>query len=186
LTVVEGATEVERAGHGVGKSTFTLMLRAVLGDDGAAVKTMRSHLAEHYGSGGIAAEVVCGVERFAVFRSFGTQGFALRNATVESLFEEKAKTDAIDVSAYVTALGERACLQHMPTRGLPVTGQAVEWRYVLCWLARDQALGLRQFFEWRNDDGTGLRRKVKDPPALVRLVLGLLTHAEAKAEKRIS
>ncbi|WP_156040795.1 hypothetical protein [Chondromyces apiculatus] len=186
LTSTEGTTEVERAGHGVGKSTFSLMLRAVLGDDGAAVKTMRNHLADCYGSGGIAAEVVAGEERFAVFRSFGAQSLALRNGTVESLFEPNAKADAIDFSTYVTALGEQACLQHMPTRALPVTGQTVEWEHVLCWVARDQALGLRQYFEWRNDERTGLRRKVKDPPALVRLVLGLLSNSEAKAEERVA
>ncbi|CAE6861047.1 hypothetical protein R69746_07816 [Paraburkholderia aspalathi] len=186
LTSAEGATEVERAGHGVGKSTFSLMLRAVLGDDGAAVKTMRNHLAEFYGSGGIAAEVVVGEERFAVLRSFGQQSFALRNATVEELFGENSRAGTVDFSAYVAALGEQACLQNMPTRALPVTGQAVEWAHVLCWIARDQALGLRQYFEWRKDDGTGLRRKVMDPPALMRLVLGLLGDSEAKAEKRIA
>ncbi len=186
LAAADGGSEVERAGHGVGKSTFSLMLRAVLGDDGAAVRTMRSHLAEHYGSGGIAAEVVAGTERFAVLRSFGSQSVALRDATVERLFEEGAKAQAIDFSTYVATLGEQSCLQHMATRALPVTGQAVEWGHVLCWLARDQALGLRQYFEWRNDDGTGLRRKVKDPPALTRLVLGLLSDAEAKAEATIA
>jgi hypothetical protein len=92
----------------------------------------------------------------------------------------------MDFSSYVSTLGEQACLQHMATRALPVTGQPVEWGHVLCWLARDQALGLRQYFEWRNDDGTGLRRKVKDPPALTRLVLGLLSDAEAKAEATIA
>ncbi|MBP0588719.1 hypothetical protein J8I87_03100 [Paraburkholderia sp. LEh10] len=186
LTPAGGATEVERAGHGVGKSTFTLMLRAVLGDDGAAVKTMRNHLSEFYGSGGIAAEVVTGEKRFAVLRSFGQQSFALENATVEDLFEENAEANAVAFSAYVAALGEHACLLRMPTRTLPITGQTVEWSHIVCWIARDQALGLRQYFEWRNDDGTGLRRKVMDPPALVRLVLGLLGDAEAKAEKRIS
>lgn len=186
LAAADGGSEVHRAGHGVGKSTFLLMLRAVLGDDGIAVKTMRNHLAEHYGSGGIAAEVVAGFERFAVFRSFGSHSFALRNVSVERLFEEDAKTQAIDFSAYLTSLSEQACLQHMGTRALPVTGQAVEWGHVLCWLARDQALGLRQFFEWRNDDGAGFRRKVKDPPALTRLVLGLLSDAEAKAEAEIA
>ena len=185
-TSVETATEVERAGHGVGKSTFSLMLRAVLGDDGTAVRTMRNHLAEHYGSGGIAAEVVAGELRFAVFRSFGSQSFALKNGKVEDLFEEKAKTDAVDFPTYVAALGEQACLQFMSSRALPVTGQAVDWSHVLCWIARDQTLGLRQYFEWRKDDGTGLHRKVKDPPALVRLVLGLLSDAEAKAEERIA
>lgn len=186
LAAADGGSEVQRAGHGVGKSTFSLMLRAVLGDDGAAVKTMRSRLAEYYGSGGIAAEVVAGTERFAVLRSFGSQSFALKDASVEQLFEEAAKAQAIEFSTYVAALGEHACLQHMPTRALPATGQPVEWGHVLCWLARDQALGLRQYFEWRNDDGTGLRRKVKDPPALKRLVLGLLSDAEAKAEATIA
>lgn len=186
LAAADGGSEVQRAGHGVGKSTFSLMLRAVLGDDGAAVKTMRNHLAEYYGSGGIAAEVIAGPERFAVFRSFGAQSFALRDAKVERLFDENAKAASIDFSTYVSTLGEQACLQHMATRALPVTGQAVEWGHVLCWLARDQALGLRQYFEWRNDDGTGLRRKVKDPPALTRLVLGLLSDAEVKAEATIA
>lgn len=186
LTAADGGSEVQRAGHGVGKSTFSLMLRAVLGDDGAAVKTMRNHLAEHYGSGGVAAEVIVGTERFAVLRSFGPQSFALRDANVEQLFEEGAKAQCIDFFAYVATLAEQSCLQHMPTRALPVTWQAVEWRHVLCWLARDQALGLRQYFEWRNEDGTGLHRKVKDPPALTRLVLGLLSDTEAKTEATIA
>ncbi|AKF86363.1 hypothetical protein MFUL124B02_25800 [Myxococcus fulvus 124B02] len=186
LAAADGGSEVQRAGHGVGKSTFSLMLRAVLGDDGAAVKTMRKHLAEYYGSGGIAAEVVAGAERFAVFRTFGSQSFALSEATVEGLFEESEKAQAIDFSTYVETLGQQACLQYMATRALPVTGQSVEWGHVLCWLARDQALGLRQYFEWRNDDGTGLRRKVKDPPALTRLVLGLFSDAEATAEATIA
>lgn len=186
LAAADGGSEVQRAGHGVGKSTFSLMLRSVLGDDGAAVKTMRNHLAEYYGSGGIAAEVVAGTDRFAVLRSFGSQSFALKDATVEQLFEDGAKARSMDFSSYVSTLGEQACLQHMATRALPVTGQPVEWGHVLCWLARDQALGLRQYFEWRNDDGTGLRRKVKDPPALTRLVLGLLSDAEAKAEATIA
>lgn len=185
LAAADGGSEVQRAGHGVGKSTFSLMLRAVLGDDGTVVKTMRNHLAEHYGSGGIAAEVIAGTERFAVFRSFGSQSFALGNAPVERLFEEGVKSQVIDFSTYVSAIGEQSCLQHMATRALPVTGQAVEWRHVLCWLARDQSLGLRQYFEWRNDDGAGLHRKVKDPPALTRLVLGLLSDTEAKAEAMI-
>jgi hypothetical protein len=186
LPAAGGATEVQRAGHGVGKSTFALTLRAVLGDEGASVKTMRDHLAEHYGSGGIAAEVVAGTDRFAVFRAFGSESFALKGATVENLFEENARARAIDFSAYIATLGEQACLRHMSARTLPVTEQPVEWAHLLCWLARDQALGLRQYFEWRNDDGTGLRRKVKDPPALSRLVLGLLGDAEAKVEATIA
>lgn len=185
LAAADGGSEVQRAGHGVGKSTFSLMLRAVLGDDGAAVKAMRNHLAEYYGSGGIAAEIVVENQRFAVFRCFGAPSFALRDAKVEGLFDENANAASIDFSSYVETLGEQACLQHMATRALPVTGQPVEWGHVLCWLARDQALGLRQYFEWRNDDGTGLRRKIKDPPALTRLVLGLLSDAEAKAEASI-
>lgn len=182
LAASDGGSEVHRAGHGVGKTTFSLMLRAVLGDDGAAVKTMRSHLAEHYASGGIAAEVLAGAERFAVFRSFGLPSFAMKNKTVEQLFEEESKSHSIDFSTYMASLGELACLSYLATSELPVTGQVIEWEHVLCWLARDQGLGLRQYFEWRNEDGTGLRRKAKDPPALTRLMLGILSQSESKAE----
>lgn len=185
LASADGGSEVQRAGHGVGKTTFSLMLRAVLGDDGAAVRTMRDHLAEHYGSGGVAAELVAGSARFAVLRSFGSHSFALKDATVEQLFEKGAKAEAIDFSTYVQALGEQACLQHMATRTFPVTEQAVEWEHVLCWLARDQALGLRQYFEWRAH-GTGPGGKPKDAPALIRLVVGLLSDTEAKAESMIA
>jgi hypothetical protein len=182
----ESTTDVERAGHGVGKTTFSLMLRAVLGDDGAAVKTMRAHLAEYYDSGGIAAEIVVDGERFAVFRAYSAPSFARRNGTIESLFEEEGNADALDFSTYVTVVGEAACLRHMPTRALPVTGQVIEWSHVLCWIARDQALGLRQYFEWRNDDGTGLRRRAADPPNLVRLALRLLSTAEAEVDAKIA
>lgn len=186
LAAAGGAPDIDRVGHGVGKTTFSLMLRAALGDDGVAVKTMRNHLAEHFSSGGIAAEVIAGGERFAVFRSFGSQSFAVRNAKVEKLFEEDLGDDAIDFATYVSAIGDRACLGHLQTRMLPMTGQTVEWQHVLCWIARDQGLGLRDYFEWRHHDGAGLRRKIKDPPALVRLVLSVLTHAEASAEEKIS
>ena len=186
-TEVEGTTEVQRAGHGVGKSTFSLMLRAVLGDDGAAVKTMRHRLAEHFGSGGVAAEVIADGERFGVFRAYGAQSFARRGATIEDLFGDNVMgVDTLDFASYVTAIGEAACLRHMPTRLLPVTGQPVDWGHVLCWIARDQALGLRQYFEWRNDDGTGLRRRAADPPNLVRMALRILTEVEVAADANIA
>ena len=54
---------------------------------------------------------------------------------------------ALDFSAYVTSLGEQACLHALTARALPHTGQTVEWGHVLCWLARDQALGLRKYFQ---------------------------------------
>lgn len=186
LAAANGGSEVERAGHGVGKSTFSLMLRAVLGDNGIAVKTMRNHLAKQYGSGGIAAEVVAGTDRFAVFRSFGSQSFALRGATVETMFKENTKGQNLDFATYLAILGEQACFQHMTRRALPVTGESVEWGHVLCWLARDQALGLRQYFEWRKDHGTGMRRKMKNARALTLLVLGLLSDAEVKADAAIA
>jgi hypothetical protein len=147
---------------------------------------MRNHLAQQYSTGGIAAEVIAGDQRFAVFRSYGLHSFALVGSKVEDLFAEGARSQSIDFLSYVETIGEAACLQHMGARELPVTGQSIEWPHVLCWLARDQGLGLRNFFEWRHEDGAGLRRKAKDTPALTRLVLGLLSDVEAKAESRIA
>ena len=144
------------------KDHVLLMIRAVLGDDGAAVKTMRNHLADHYGSGGIAAEVVAGTERFAVLRSFGSQSFALKDATVEQLFEGRRLRRSTSRRMWRGSASSRASPAHGNAR-LPVTGQAVEWGHVLCWLARDQAPAAA-VLQWRNDDGTGLRRKVRTRP----------------------
>jgi hypothetical protein len=179
LPTEEGATEKDRAGHGVGKSTFCLMLRAVLGDAGVAVTTMCSHLAEHYGSGGIAAEVLAGDTSYAVFRAYGSGSFAIAGGKVEQLFdgEERPK---LEFDAYVHGLAERACLSHLQSRSVSAAKPPVEWRHLLPWISRDQGLGLRRYFEWRNgDDG-------KDGPGLVRLALGLLTDSEAKADSAIA
>lgn len=179
LPAEEGATEKDRAGHGVGKSTFCLMLRAVLGDGGVAVTTMCSHLAEHYGSGGIAAEVLAGDTSYAVFRAYGSGSFAIAGGKIEQLFdgEERPK---LDFDTYVQELAERSCLSHLQSRSVSAMKPPVEWRHLLPWLSRDQGLGLLRYFEWRNgDDG-------KDGPGLVRLGLGLLTDSEATADSAIT
>lgn len=179
LSAEEGSSEKDRAGHGVGKTTFCLMLRAVLGDEGVAVTTMCSHLAEHYGSGGIAAEVLAGDTRYAVFRAYGSGSFAIEGGKVEQLFdgEERPK---LEFGTYVRELAERACLSHLQSRIVSATKAPIEWRHLLPWLSRDQGLGLRRYFEWRNgDDG-------KDGPGLVRLGLGLLTDSEANADAAIA
>lgn len=179
LPAEEGATEKDRAGHGVGKSTFCLMLRAVLGDAGVAITTMCSHLAKHYGSGGIAAEVLAGDTSYAVFRAYGSGSFAIEGGKAEQLFdgEERPK---LEFDTYVRELAERACLSHLQSRTVSATKAPIEWRHLLPWLSRDQGLGLRRYFEWRNgDDG-------KEGPGLVRLGLGLLTDSEAKADSAIA
>lgn len=179
LPAEEGATEKDRAGHGVGKSTFCLMLRAVLGDDGLAVNTMCSHLADHYSSGGIAAEVLAGGKTLAVFRAFGPGSFAIAGGVVEHLFDGE-NHPKLKFDDYVKTLGETACLARLESQSVAPGKGPVEWRHLLPWLSRDQALGLRRYFEWRNgNDGS-------DGPALVRLGLGLLTGGEAKADSEIS
>lgn len=179
LAAEEGASDVERAAHGVGKSTFCLMLRAVLGDDGASVRTMRSHLAEYYGSGGIAAEVVVPGERFAVFRAYDSGSFAVPNGTVEHLFAGEI-TRKLEFEDYLSVLGERSCLAHLQSQVVSPAKGEVRWRDFLPWFARDQSLGLCRYFGWR--DG----QEGKDNPAIVRLGLGLLTNDEARADEHIS
>ena len=169
----------ESAGHGVGKTTFCLMLRSLLGDEGKAVKHMREQLAGTFMNGGVAAELHVHGQQFAVFRPFGEPGWAGENTRIEDLFERPRE---LSFAEFVDAC-EARLLGAMSIRNIPGTGQAIEWPSVLCWLARDQGSRLRHYFDWRSDDGTGLQRSRQDPPLLMRAVLGLVSNTESQAEK---
>ncbi|MEI2657206.1 MAG: hypothetical protein V9G16_08715 [Nitrosomonas sp.] len=68
----------------------------------------------------------------------------------------------------------------MSPRAIPETGQAILWRHLLAWMARDQGGRFKSFFSWREGEGTGLQRPRQDPPIVMRAVLGLLAQDESK------
>jgi hypothetical protein len=181
ITGAEQVAPIKHAGHGVGKTTFCLMLRALLGDDGKSVKAILDKLAKHFLDGAVAAELnICG-QRYAVCRPFNGLGWAVEGADVEGLFATESK---LRFSRFVSEI-EAKLLSDLTIKAIPGTEQAITWDLVLSWLTRDQGARLRHFFDWRSDEGTGLRNPKQSRSLLMRIVTGLLTDAESKAQSEL-
>lgn len=174
-----GLATLQRAGHGVGKSTFCLMLRCLLGDTGKAVRLMREKLAAEFPNGGMAAIVHFGGSAWSVFRPFAanTHGQAAESTDLDALLNGG---EHAPFQSYLNALGA-AMLAHLQQREIPGTGQAIEWTHVLSWLTRDQGTRLSGYFDWRSTEGTGLQGARQAPPWVVRCVLALTNTKEVEA-----
>lgn len=174
-----GLATLQRAGHGVGKSTFCLMLRCLLGDAGKAVKSMREKLASEFPNGGMAAVIHFGDTAWSVFRPFAgsTHGQAAESVELEELLNGGEHTH---FQSYLDALGA-AMLENLQQRQIPGTGQTIEWTHVLSWLTRDQGTRLSGYFDWRSTEGTGLQAARQAPPWVVRSVLALTDAKEVEA-----
>lgn len=170
-------TSTQRAGHGVGKSTFTLMLRWLLGDDGKAVKAMRHQLAGQFPDGGVGAVVHFGDATWCVYRPYAADGFAAEHSDLETLL---TGGDRVTFKQYFETLSE-VMLARLQQRSIPGTSQPIEWPHVLSWVSRDQGTRLRDYYDWRSLDGTGLQRSRQDPPWVVRAVLGVTDGQEVGA-----
>ena len=170
-------TSPQRAGHGVGKSTFTLMLRCLLGDDGKAVKGLRQQLAGQFPHGGIGAVVHIGDATYSVYRPYAADGFAAEHRDLNALV---SGGERFVFKAYLDALSG-FMLANLQQREIPGTNQTIEWPHVLSWVTRDQGTRLRSYYDWRSADGAGLQRSRQDPPWLLRAVLGVTDIQEADA-----
>lgn len=160
------------AGHGVGKTSFCLLLRYLLGDEVTAISTLREKAAASFPKGGVAAQVHVDGVSWLVYRPYAAFGHSLARpgVAIDVLFEEPR---AGDFSAYQAAL-QTAFIGRLPAQTLPGTNQPLEWRHLLAWCIREQRTRFDGFFHWREGDGLGFRRPRQDPPLFVTSVLGIL------------
>lgn len=160
------------AGHGVGKTSFCLLLRYLLGDDASAISALRSKAAANFPKGGVAAKVHVDGVSWLVFRPFGTSStsWAKVGDQLDELLDEPRTTP---FQAYLEAL-QTSFIGRLPTQVLPGTNQPLEWRHLLAWCVREQRTRFDGFFHWREGDGLGFRRSRVDPPLFVSAVLGVL------------
>jgi len=174
---------VHAAGHGVGKTSLCLLLRYCLGDSGKAIDELRDEVLDEYPQGGVGAVVHVGSEVFAVFRFFNPhrEGFASPGDDLDALLTDGGTQSFKDFEAHLSA----AMLSGVSPRTIPETGQAILWRHVLAWMARDQGGRFKNFFSWREGEGTGLQRPRQDPPIVMRAVLGLLDQDESQLLTRL-
>jgi hypothetical protein len=174
---------VHAAGHGVGKTSLCLLLRYCLGDSGKAIDELRDEVLDEYPQGGVGAVVHVGSEVFAVFRFFNPhrEGFASPGEDLDALLTDGGTQSFKDFEAHLS----EAMLSGVTPRTIPETGQAILWRHVLAWMARDQGGRFKSFFSWREGEGTGLQRPRQDPPIVMRAVLGLLDQDESQLLMRL-
>lgn len=160
------------AGHGVGKTSFCLLLRYLLGDDATAINALREKAAANFPKGGVAAKVHIDGVAWLVYRSYGAYGLSIAKLgdRLEDLFDGQFEGD---FQSYLSAL-QIAFIGKLAAQTLPGTNQVLEWRHLLAWCIREQRTRFDGFFHWREGDGLGFRRSRQDPPLFVNSVLGLL------------
>jgi len=169
---------VHAAGHGVGKTSLCLLLRYCLGDSTKSIDELREEVLGEYPQGGVGAIVHIGSEVFAAFRFFNSyrEGFASPGDDLDALLNDGSTQSFKDFETHLSEV----MLSGVSPRAIPETGQAILWRYLLAWIARDQGGRFKSFFSWREGEGTGLQRPRQDPPIVMRAVLGLLAQDESK------
>jgi len=176
----ETASGLARAGHGVGKTSFCLLLRYLLGDEATAITVLREKAAANFPKGGVAARVHIDEVTWLVYRPYGAYSHPLAKVgeQLESLFSGQLDGD---FQTYLSSL-QAAFIGHLAAQTLPGTNQALEWRHLLAWCIREQRTRFDGFFHWREGDGLGFRRSRQDPPLFVNSVLGVL---DAEADRLI-
>lgn len=174
---------IHAAGHGVGKTSLCLLLRYCLGDSSKSIDELREEVLAEFPQGGVGAVVHVGDETYSVFRYFSAHrdGLAARGGEIDALF---GGGEAESYKEFETRLAE-LMLAGVTPRTIPETGQAILWRHLLAWIARDQGARFKSFFSWREGEGTGLQRSRQDPPIVMRAVLGLLGQGESQLLTRL-
>lgn len=173
-----GETGIERSGHGVGKTSFCLLLRYCLADRSKAIDNLRAELTNEFPEGGVAAVISIMGEEWSVYRPYAKHGRskAVKGNDISILFDNSPTE--MDFKLYEKTLSEKL-LQRLALSGIPATSQTIEWQHLLPWLTRDQSARFMSFYHWREGEGSKFQRSREDPPILLRLVLGLLSDQEA-------
>ena len=168
----DGGSRLASAGHGVGKTSFCLLLRYLLGDEATAITVLREKAAANFPKGGVAARVNIDGVAWLVFRPYGaySHSMATRGDQLESVFDGPHSGD---FQTYLSSL-QSAFIGKLAAQTLPGTIQSLEWRHLLAWCIREQRTRFDGFFHWREADGLGFRRPRQDPPMFVSSVLGIL------------
>ena len=169
-------------GHGVGKTSFCLLLRYCLGDTGVLTGNLRTELKQHFKYGGVGAIIHVNGQAFAVFRFFAEgKDFYARADSLEALLLDENPQPYSEFESFL----EENMLANLSARKIPETGQAIEWNHLLAWLTRDQGSRYASFFKWRTGEGIRLQRPALDPPIIMRAVLGLMETQEQALLKSI-
>lgn len=177
------ASGTRAAGHGVGKTSLCLLLRFCLGEPSKAVAELRDELFGEFAQGGVIAVLHVDGQPFTLCRYFNPHKEGMACAGIVA-----------DIWGCATETSDRVFLKKLADdmmspvspRNIPETNQVIEWKHVLAWISRDQGSRFKSFFAWREGEGSGLQRRLLDPPIVMRAVLGLLGQGESQLMRRLA
>ena len=173
------------AGHTAGKTTLCRLLRHALGEphfaDEGTSDRIRTRLPEAW----LLAEVVVAGEAWAVARPLGPRlrSFCWRGGDLDAVPPPDTQ---LPYSAFQDAL-ESVATRDLPARQFPRRdGDAISWSHLIQWVARDQECRFSNVLKWRHaDSGSDAPiLAVDERHFVVRAVLGLITEAERKEQRR--
>ena len=177
LNIIWAKESIEGAsGHAAGKSTFSRMLRYLLGDHSYGSDDFRTALLKKFPDGLLIGEVILQGESWLLCRSLLNKSgdWASKGVTYGQAFDDDLpKTDYKDFlaalhEAFITPLG----IEHYPG-----TDKELLWQHLLPWLTRDQDARYSEALVWR---GTGESHTTlkNEKVNLIRLALKLLDSEE--------
>lgn len=160
------------AGHGVGKTSFCLLLRYCLGDSATSVKELCNDLADNFPDGAVLAVIHLDGKPWTILRYFSAykEGRVCEGYCLDTLLLGHEVTETY--TSFANTL-EKNLFDGVASQIIPQTEQVLTLRHLLSWLARDQSARFTGYYRWREGEGTGLQRSKQDPPHLLRTMLGL-------------
>lgn len=165
-------------GHDVGKTTFSRLIRHLLGESRYGTETTRKALSlcDDLDHPWVVGEVVVSGETWTVGRPLYSGGhpFAARGKKIDEALQVPSG-DRQKHEEFVTHL-QSEVLNSLPVHSFDTKGlRPIRWLHLLQWLARDQEAHLANPFKWRDASSHSESPDLSAPDSrfLVRCVFGV-------------
>jgi hypothetical protein len=178
------------AGHSAGKTSFSRLLRYVLGEITFGNNDNMGLIKSAFPSGYVGAELFVKGAKWAVLRPLGENrsSYVLRDGSIEDLIADRSEAAYQDT--YPGKIGLDALLEPLASATVVRTDQPIKWGHLLAWCARDQEARFQNIYDWRSprsdSQSPAFRFSKADPLFVMRVVLGLFLEDELAGEEELS
>ena len=181
------------AGHSAGKTTFTRLIRFILGEGTFGDEQLTANIREQFPDGWVIACVHIDNQSWIVARPFAAscESFAIRSNDWNDVICESGRMSFDD---YIEAI-QSATFFGMSDCSFPSGAGNIAWPHLLPWITRDQDCHFSNVTHWRcsESQSRAVILKASDRHFLLQTFLGLLEKSEIdivrannKRKKRIA
>jgi hypothetical protein len=180
----------EITGHSAGKTTFSRLIRYILGEKTFGTKMSMELIQKTFPGGYVAAEIHVKGKKWAVRRPLGRGRLScgIPNASIEDVATYQGRLMSHDT--YIKEIGFENLLDEFETGGIIRTDEVIQWGHILSWCTRDQESRFQNLYDWRSPrseaDSPAFRFPKAGPLFVIRAALGLFLPEELKGEERLS